>query len=99
MTTNTCSSNYSDTNYSDKEILGDALASAKAATEHYNTFSNECVHEDVRHTILHCLEQEHDIQQDVFEIMHSRGLYPTPAADEKKVQDTLQMFAATAKGI
>lgn len=70
--------------YTEKEILGDALAAQKAATGEFNTFANECVHEDVRQTMLHILSQEHDIQQDVFNIMHSQGFYPTPAAEEKK---------------
>lgn len=86
-------------NFSDKEILADALTSEKATTDHYNTFSNECVHESVRHTILHCLEQEHDIQQDVFEIMHAKGFYPTPAADAKKVQDAVQKFSSCVKQV
>lgn len=86
-------------NFSEKEILSDALSSAKAATNHYNTFSNECVHENVRHAMLHCLEQEHDIQQDLFEMMHAKGYYPTPAADEKKVQNTIQTFSQCVKSI
>lgn len=84
------------TGFSDKEILSDALNTEKATTANYNAFSNECVHENVRHTILHCLQQEHDIQQDLFEIMHTRGYYPTPAAEEKKIRDTIQAFSATA---
>ena len=87
------------TNFSEKEILSDALSSAKAATNHYNTFSNECVHENVRHAMLHGLEQEHDIQQDLFEIMHVKGYYPTPSADEKKIQNTIQTFSQCVKSI
>lgn len=87
------------TNFTEKEILSDALSSAKAATNHYNTFSNECVHENVRHAMLHCLEQEHDIQQDLFEMMHTKGYYPTPAADEKKIQNTIQTFSQCVKSI
>lgn len=87
------------TNFSEKEILSDALSSTKAATNHYNSFSNECVHENVRHAMLHCLEQEHAIQQDLFEIMHTKGYYPTPAADEKKVQNAIQTFSQCAKNI
>ncbi len=86
-------------NYSEKELLSDALNSTKAATTHYNSFSNECVHENVRHAMLHCLEQEHDIQQDLFEIMHTKGYYPTPAADEKKIQNAIQTFSQCAKSI
>lgn len=87
------------TNFSEKEILSDALSSAKAATNHYNTFSNECVHENVRNAMLRCLEQEHDIQQDLFEMMHAKGYYPTPAADEKKIQNTIQTFSQCVKNI
>ena len=55
--------------YTDKEILTDALSAEKAATGNYNTFANECVHDNVRNAILHCLEQEHSIQVDVFNMM------------------------------
>lgn len=78
--------------YSEKEVLADALAAEKAATNNYNTFSNECVHEGVRKAILDCLEKEHGIQQDVFNMMHDKGYYPTPAADTKKVQDAKQKY-------
>ena len=83
--------------YTDKEVLADALTTEKTATDHYNTFANECVHENVRHAILHCLEQEHAIQQDVFEVMHAKGYYPTPSAEEKKVEEAKQRFAQCMK--
>lgn len=83
--------------YTEKEILGDALAAQKAATNIFNTFSNECVHEDVRNTMLHILGQEHEIQQNVFDIMHQQGLYPTPAAEEKKVQELKQQYSQCVK--
>ena len=74
--------------YTEKEILGDALSAQKSTTALFNTSANECVHEDVRQTLMHILNQEHDIQQDVFEMMHAQGYYPTPAADAKKVEET-----------
>ena len=83
--------------YTDKEILADALTAEKTATDHYNTFANECVHENVRGAILHCLEQEHAIQRDVFEVMHEKGYYPTPAAEEKKVEEAKQRFSQAVK--
>ena len=70
--------------YTEKEILGDALAAQKAATGEFNTFANECVHEDVRQTMLHILSQEHDIQQDVFNMMHSRDFIRRRRRKRKK---------------
>ncbi|MEF9917566.1 MAG: spore coat protein [Lachnospiraceae bacterium] len=85
--------------YTDKEILGDALATEKASTNNYNTFANECVHDNVRNTILKVLDQEHNIQQDVFQIMHEKGFYPTPDAQASKVEETKQKYASCAKTI
>ncbi|GHU40355.1 hypothetical protein FACS1894111_00870 [Clostridia bacterium] len=84
--------------YTDKEVLADALGSTKSATEHYNTFANECVHENVRCAILDCLKKEHEIQQDVFCLMHSKGFYPTPAADTNKITEAKQRFSQAASG-
>lgn len=78
--------------YSEKEVLADALTSEKTATNNYNTFSNECVHDSVRNAILDCLEKEHDIQQEVFTMMHDRGFYPTPSADSQKVEEAKQKY-------
>lgn len=85
--------------YSEKEVLGDALAAEKAATDNYNTFANECVHKEVRDVILRCLDQEHSIQNDVFQIMHAKGLYPTPEAEENKVEQAKQKFSGCVKDV
>ena len=83
--------------YSDKEVLGDALTAEKSATDHYNTYSNECVHDNVRNAILNCLEKQHAIQNEVFTMMHDKGFYPTQAADAQKVETAKQKFSQCMK--
>ncbi|MGN0169180.1 MAG: spore coat protein [Lachnospiraceae bacterium] len=83
--------------YSEKEIYEDALAAEKSATEHYNTFMNECDHNEIRQAIHKCLEQEHEIQVDVFEAMHKKGYYKTPAAEMKKINEVKQQYAQAVK--
>ena len=83
--------------FTDKEILGDGLSAQKATTERFNNFANECVHEDLRDKILNVLDQEHSIQYEVFSMMHQRGWYQTPAAEEKKVTEAKQKFAHSYK--
>ena len=87
------------TGYSEKDLLGDGLAAAKMATNNYNTFSNECVHTEVREVALKLLKEEHNIQQDVFSMMHEKGYYPTPMADENKVSKAKQKFSQGVKAI
>lgn len=79
--------------YTDKEVLGDGLDAQKGATNLFNTMANECVHDDLRNTLLDILEEEHSMQVDVFNMMHQRGLYPTPPAEQQKVEDAKQKFA------
>ena len=80
--------------YTDKEILNDGLCAQKATTGKLNLAANECVHAELRDKILNVLDQEHSIQYDVFQMMHQRGLYDTPAASEQKVQQAKQKFSA-----
>jgi len=83
--------------YTEKEVLSDALSAQKACTELFNKASNECVHENVRESLLDILEEEHEIQQDVFVMMHEKGMYPTPVADDKKVQQLKQQYSQCVK--
>ena len=76
----------------EKEILNDILASQKSATSAYNTFTNECATPAVRDEFMKILTEEHQIQADVFNEMHKRGWYPTPAAEQQKIQQAKQKF-------
>ena len=83
--------------FKEKEILGDALAAQNSATNLFNTYSNECVHEGLRSTMLDILADEHTLQQDVFCSMHERGFYPTPDAQQSKIDEAKQKFSASYK--
>ena len=83
--------------YTEKEVLCDALAAQKSATSQFNMSANECMHQDVRQTMMKILNEEHVIQQEVFDMMHAQGYYPTPAAEEKKVQELKQQYSQNVK--
>lgn len=83
--------------YTEKEILGDALSAQKATTALFNTAATECVHKDVHHVMMDILNEEHEIQQNVFDTMHTKGIYPTPAADDQKLQETKQQYSQCVK--
>ena len=83
--------------YTDKEILGDGLSTQKAATDKVNTSANECAHAPLRDTVMKILEQEHSIQYEVFQMMHEKGFYQTPAAEEQKVKEAKMKFSQCAR--
>ncbi|ADZ84312.1 spore coat protein [Cellulosilyticum lentocellum] len=85
------------TNYGDKELLTDALDAQKTETNNYNTFANECAHPNLRNTFLSILSEEHDIQFQVFNTMHAAGFYPTPPAEQAKIDEAKQTHACCYK--
>ena len=78
----------------DKDLLGDALDSQKQITGSYNTSANESATPAVRDELLNILRDEHTIQASLFAEMQKRGWYPTPMAEEQKVQSARQKYAA-----
>jgi spore coat protein CotF len=76
----------------DKELLNDVLASQKFITGNYNSFANECATPNVRDEFMRILNEEHQIQADVFDVMKKRGWYPTPSAEQQKIQQAKQKF-------
>lgn len=79
--------------YTEKEVLADGLCTQKNSTAHFNKAVNECVHDELRNTLFRILEEEHKIQVEVFNLMHERGFYETPAADPQKMQQIKQKYA------
>lgn len=76
----------------DKEVLLDVLSSQKAITSTYNTFTNECATPNVRNEFMNILNEEHQLQAQIFDEMHKRGWYPTPAAEQQKIDQAKQKF-------
>ena len=63
------------------------LSSQKQISSAYNTFGGECVHENLRCDFLKILRDEHNMQSGVFTQMQQHGWYPTPAAQQTKINE------------
>lgn len=84
----------------EKEIISDVLYSQKHITETYNTFANECSAPTVRDTFLNLLEEEHQMQAEVFSEMQKRGWYQPEQAQPQKIAQVKQKYQeqSTAQG-
>lgn len=80
-------------NMTDKEIMEDILSSQKFITDTYNTFTNECVNQQLRTDFLNILREEHNIQQSVYDQMKMRGWYTTEQAEQQKVSSAYTKFS------
>ena len=81
-------------NFKDKEILTDLLCSEKHLSGSYNTALLESATPAVISCFTEIGEDVHRIQRGIFNMMHARGLYPTPSAEEKKVSEAKQTYRA-----
>ncbi len=80
--------------FQDQERITDVLSTQKSATDGYNTFANEASSPEVKNTLMTILNEEHEIQHQVFTEMNKRGWYQTEAAEDNKINQTKQKFAA-----
>ena len=78
--------------YDDKLMMSDALYSQKLITENYNIFANECAEQQIRDIFITILNEEHQIQADVFDEMNKRGWYSTQKAEQQQIQQVKQKF-------
>ena len=84
--------NGTNTMFSDKDRLQDALASQKFITGNYNTFTTECATPEVRGVFMSILKEEHDIQNEIFTEMQKRGWYQVMPAEQQKLQQAKTKF-------
>lgn len=73
-------------------MITDALNSQKAITGGYNNSANECAAKSVMKEFVSILNEEHQIQHDIFESMTSRGWYVTEAAEKTKITQAKKQF-------
>lgn len=92
MNQNTTQISGSSGSLPEKELMTDVLSSQKFVTDSYNTFTNECATPNVRNEFMQILQEEHQIQAEVFDAMKTRGWYQAPAADQQKIQQAKQKY-------
>lgn len=78
--------------FGDQEIMYDALASQKFITEGYNSYANECASATLKTEFMNILNEEHQIQHDLFSEMQKRGWYPVESAEQNKIDQTKQKY-------
>lgn len=76
----------------EQEMINDALASQKYVTEAYNTYANECANQNVRDGFMKILNEEHQIQSEVFDTMKQHGWYTVPDAQQQKIDQAKQKY-------
>jgi spore coat protein CotF len=80
----------------EKEQMTDLLCSQKFVTSVYNTFCNEASTPAMRSCLSSILQDEHRIQEEIFNEMSTNGYYQVEPAEDTKLSAEKQKFAQTA---
>ena len=78
--------------FTDKDMLTDALVTQKFLTDAYNRHAGECSVKRAKDKMMKILEEEHDLQFEIFEAMQKNSWYEVPMAEEKRVEETFNKF-------
>lgn len=76
----------------DQERVTDLILTEKKMTGNYDTFASECTNLKLRDEFLRILQEEHQIQTELFQKAQAKGWYQVPPAAASKVQETLTKF-------
>jgi spore coat protein CotF len=77
----------------DKELINDSVSSQKYISGSYNVYANECVTPELRNDFLGILNEEHQIQAELFTEMQNRGWYQVQTAEQNKISQAKQKFS------
>lgn len=86
--------NQQNQQFGDQEMMNDVLSSQKFLTDTYNSFANECSSPAVLSELINILNEEHQLQHEVFDEMQKRGWYQSEPAQQQKIDQTKQKFAS-----
>ena len=81
--------------FGDKDMATDLLNSEKAMTGKYNTALCESATASVRQTLASILNNEHVLQEELFDTINQKGWYPVPKAEDTKLNEAKTKFENT----
>jgi spore coat protein CotF len=76
----------------DRDFINDVLATEKYMAAGYNSAVNEASNETLYQMQLQLLNEVHQAQRDLFNLMHQKGWYKLDAADTNQVAQKAQQF-------
>ena len=82
--------------WNEEQKLTDLLSTQKFLTGAYNSYYCEAATGAVKNCLASILQDEHRIQEEIFNEMNNRGWYPLEKAEEAKLNSARQKFSASA---
>ncbi|MFB5269677.1 spore coat protein [Paenibacillus enshidis] len=78
----------------DRDRLNDLLATEKYLTDSFNTSAREASHPSLHQDIMTVLNETHQCQYNLYEMMFRKGHYKLEAEEQQKLNQTFQQFSS-----
>ena len=85
--------------FDDCAMMTDALDSQKMIAQQYNHYAGECSTQQKKNKLIDLLNEEHEMQFQVFQEMEKRGWYEPKDADAKQVSQACLQFRQKKKNL
>lgn len=82
--------------FNEEQRMTDLLSTQKFLTGAYNSYYCEAATGTVKNCLSSILQDEHRIQEEIFNEMSNRGWYPLEKAEEAKINSAKQKFSQSA---
>lgn len=76
----------------DRDRLEDMLTTEKHLTDNYNIYAREASHASLHQDIMTILNETHQCQYEMFELMFKKGHYELEAEEQMKLDQAHQKF-------
>jgi spore coat protein CotF len=76
----------------DRDRLNDIMAMEKYLTDSFNVSAREASHSYLHQDIMTILNETHQCQRELFELMFRKGHYKLEAEQQQKLDQTYQQF-------
>ncbi len=83
--------------FDDQARMGDSLNTQKTIAQQYNHYAGECSTKARRNKLMDILNEEHEMQFEIFNAMQKRGWYNPQQAETKKQQQACKQFTQMEK--
>ncbi|MFM1653144.1 spore coat protein [Brevibacillus sp. B_LB10_24] len=77
----------------DRDRLNDILATEKYLTDSFNTAVREASHNQLYQDMMTILNETHQCQRNMFDLMFQKGWYKLEAEDQQKLDQAYQQFS------
>lgn len=86
-------SHQTGTDMNDRDFLNDILATEKYLSDGFNVFAREASHGQLYNDVIQILNETHDCERDLFNLMFEYGFYSFKAATQQDIQQAHQQFS------